>query len=80
MLFRSAFGQPMLLREALLPATCVVLFVLSGAVALLAWLRPIPRRQFTYWDAAGLLTLIGVCGTMAVEPGDMVRLVASADR
>src|SRR5262249_14623955 len=33
-------------QAALLPATCLALFVLAATVALLAWWRPVPSRQF----------------------------------
>jgi hypothetical protein len=72
----AALVQQALPQAALLPATCAALFVLAAVVALLAWWRPVPARQFTYWDASGVLTLIGVFACAMVEPGDMVRLLA----
>jgi hypothetical protein len=72
--------QPSLSRDALLPATSTLLFVFAAVVALIAWRSPVPARQFTYWDAAGLLTLIGICAAAAVEPEQMVRLVAGTER
>lgn len=72
----AALVQHVLPPAALLPATCAALFVLAAAVALLAWWRPVPPRQFTYWDASGVLTLIGVLACAMVEPGDMVRLLS----
>jgi peptidoglycan/LPS O-acetylase OafA/YrhL len=66
-------------REALLPATVTVLFVLAAAIALFASRGPVPP-QFTYWEAAGLLTAIGIIASVMVEPGDLVRLVVDADR
>lgn len=66
-------------REALLPATVTVLFVLAAAIALFASRGPVPS-QFTYWEAAGLLTAIGIIASVMVEPGDLVRLVVDADR
>ena len=72
----AALVQHALPHTALLPAACVALFVLAAAVALLAWWRPVPPRQFTYWDASGVLTVIGVFACAMVEPGDLVRLLA----
>jgi hypothetical protein len=67
-------------REALLAATVTFVFVLAAVVALFAWRDPVPRRQFTYWDAAGLLTLIGVMASAMLEPGDLARLVVDTER
>jgi hypothetical protein len=49
-------------------------------VAMIAWQRPLPARQFSYWDAAGVLTVIGIVIAAAVEPEQMVRLVAGTSR
>jgi hypothetical protein len=62
--------------EAMLPAICGLFVVLAIAIAL-TW----PRARsgaagFTYWDAAGILMLIGILAAAAVEPDHMVRLVA----
>jgi hypothetical protein len=62
--------------EALVPAASLLLFVLAAVVALVAWWRPLPLRRFSYWDAAGILTFIGICMGAAVEPDQMVGLVA----
>jgi hypothetical protein len=66
--------------DALLPGLSFAFFILAAAVAMFAWQRPLPARQFSYWDAAGVLTAIGIVITAAVEPEQMVRLVAGADR
>jgi hypothetical protein len=76
----AAIARHSLPHEALLPASITFVFVLAAAVALFARRVPVPPRQFTYWDAAGLLTLIGVMASAMVEPGDLVRLVVDADR
>ena len=47
--------------NALAPAVSILLFVFAAAVALIAWLRPMPSRHFSYWDVAGALTFIGIC-------------------
>jgi hypothetical protein len=75
----AAVLQPSLAREALVPATVTLLFVLAAAVALFAWRKPATGRHFTYWDAAGALTFIGICAAATVEPEQMVQLVAGAD-
>jgi hypothetical protein len=66
--------------DALLPALSFAFFILAAAVAMIAWQRPVPARQFSYWDAAGVLTAIGIVVAAAVEPEQMVRLVAGAGR
>jgi hypothetical protein len=67
-------------NDALLPALCLAFFILAAAVAMIAWQHPLPARQFTYWDAAGVLTVIGIVIAAAVEPEQMVRLVAGTNR
>jgi hypothetical protein len=63
----------------LLPATVTFIFLLAAAIALFASRGPAPP-QFTYWEAAGLLTAIGIMASVMVEPEDLVRLVVDADR
>lgn len=75
----AATLQPQVAREALVPMAASLIFLFAAAVALIAWLRPMSRRQFTYWDAAGVLTFIGICVSASVEPEQMVQLVAGAD-
>jgi hypothetical protein len=75
----AAMLQPSVAREALVPLAASVIFLFAAAVALIAWLRPMSRRQFTYWDAAGVLTFIGICVSASVEPEQMVQLVAGAE-
>ena len=76
----AAVWQPSVAREALVPAAATLLFIFAAGVALLAWLRPLPYRHFTYWDAAGVLTFLGICAAATVEPEQMVQLVAGAER
>jgi drug/metabolite transporter (DMT)-like permease len=76
----AAVWQPSIAREAVVPAAATLLFVFAAGVALLAWLRPVPHRHFTYWDAAGVLTFIGICAAATVEPEQMMQLVTGAER
>jgi drug/metabolite transporter (DMT)-like permease len=76
----AAVLQPSIAREALVPAAATLLLIFAAAVTLVAWLRPVPRRHFTYWDAAGVLTFIGICAAATVEPEQMVQLVAGTER
>ena len=75
----GAVFHPTMSRDALLPGLSLLFFTVAAAVALIAWLRPFPARQFSYWDAAGTLTAIGVVVGAMVEPEQMVRLVAGPD-
>jgi len=43
--------------DALLPSLSTLFFIMAAVVALIAWQRPIPARHFSYWDAAGILTV-----------------------
>ena len=76
----AAVFRPSLSDDALLPSMSVLFFALSAGVALIAWLRPVPTRHFSFWDVAGILTLVGIGAAAMVEPDQMVRLVAGADR
>jgi hypothetical protein len=66
--------------DALLPGLSTLFFIMAAVIALIAWQRPMPARHFSYWDAAGILTVIGIGMAAAVEPEQMVRLVAGTDR
>jgi hypothetical protein len=66
--------------DAVLPAITTALFLMAGLVAGLAWLRGGGRPHgLTYWDASGLLTVVGICIAAAVEPEQLVRLFAVRD-
>ena len=66
--------------DALLPGLSTLFFIMAAVIALIAWQRPMPAQHFSYWDAAGILTVIGIGMAAAVEPEQIVRLVAGADR
>jgi len=76
----AAVFQPSLPREALVPLTATLIFALAAGVALIAWMRPLPRRRFNYWDAAGVLTFVGICAAATIEPEQMMQFVAGAER
>jgi hypothetical protein len=75
MLVSGAVMQPVVPPQGLAPVLAGMLFALAAVVAAIAWLRPSSRRHFDYWDAAGLLTFIGILVAAAVEPGEMVEIV-----
>ena len=68
-------GQSMS-KDHVLPTVSTLLFVLAAAVALIAWRRPTREPRLSYLDVAGVLTFIGICVAAAIEPDQMVRLVA----
>ena len=70
-LFRHAMPN-----DALLPSVCMSFLALAAAVSAFAWTRPAADRNFSYWDAAGVLTFIGIVIGAMVEPEQLVRLVA----
>ena len=74
----AAVMQGSVPRDALIATTATLILALAGAIALLAWLRPLPPRHFTYWDAAGVLTFIGICAAALMEPDQLVRVMATA--
>jgi hypothetical protein len=63
-------------KDHVLPTVSTLLFVLAAAVALIAWRVPTREPRLSYWDVAGGLTFIGICVAAAIEPDQMVRLVA----
>jgi hypothetical protein len=63
-------------NDALLPSVCMSFLVLAAAVSAFGWTRPASDRNFSYWDAAGVLTFIGIVIGAMVEPDQLVRLVA----
>jgi hypothetical protein len=76
----AAVFQESLSSHALLSASSLLLFLLAAVIAVIAWRRPVPHHQFSYWDAAGALTLVGLCVAATVEPEQMIRIVAGTDR
>ena len=66
--------------DAFLPAVSTLFFITSAAVAATAWFHPMPPQRFSYWDAAGVLTALGICVAAGVEPEQMVRLFAGPER
>jgi hypothetical protein len=78
------FSPAMLSDDALIPTVVILLFVAACIAALAAGRGASDarddRRPLTYWDVAGVLTLIGIGISAAVEPEQMVRLVESAHR
>ena len=63
-------------NDVLLPGVVLSFFILAAAVAAVAWKRPAPDRNFSYLDAAGVLTFIGICIAATIEPDQLVRLMA----
>lgn len=51
-------------------------FVLAAVIAALTWRRPRKTPRLSYWDVAGVFTLIGVCIAATVEPEQMINIVS----
>ena len=77
-----ALLQPTLHADVVLPTITFLFFLMACIAALLAWLDGGNSRspRLTYWDVSGLLTFIGICIAAAVEPEELVRLVAAGNR
>ena len=71
---------PLLSQDLVLPAVSTGFFVLAALVALLASQRPAQGPHLSYWDVAGGFTLIAIAVAALVEPDQMIRIVAGADR
>jgi hypothetical protein len=69
-------------RDAVLPVVSTVFFMMSCAVAIVAWRNRQASRQAhpSYWDVAGALTLFGIVVAAMVEPEQLVRLVEGTHR
>jgi hypothetical protein len=63
-------------KDHVLPTVSTLLFLMAAAVALVAWRHPTRGPHLSYWDVAGVLTFIGIFVAAAIEPDQMVRLVA----
>ncbi len=75
----GAFLITAALRDALpgaavLPALSTLLLTVAAVIATLSWRRP-SRHRFTYLDAAGVLTFIGLCIAALIEPQQMPGLL-----
>lgn len=74
----AVFGLLLWLLPAplILPAISVLLLVVAGAIALIAWRRPSPRQsQLGYWDLAGAITFIGIAAALLSEPDQALPLL-----
>jgi hypothetical protein len=74
--------QARLHPDAVLPTITMLFYLMACGAVLLAWLDGSSSNssRLTYWDVSGLLTLIGICVAAAVEPEQLVRLVATSNR
>ena len=70
----AAITLSVLPREALVPVTITFIFLLGALVALVASQTSVSTEQFTYWDAAGLLTAISMIACAMVEPVELAAL------
>jgi hypothetical protein len=64
--------------DLVMPLVATTFFALAAALGLVAWrYRGMDPNRVTYADVAGALTLIGVFAAAAIEPEQMIRLVAN---
>ena len=72
-------GLPMTVpADLVVPIVATLLFVFAAALAGIAWRRGGEKlATVTYADVAGALTLIGICVAATIEPGQLMRIVAS---
>jgi hypothetical protein len=74
----SAISSRLLPAGWTTPLAATLLFMLAGAIALLAWRRREGSAQHVNcWDVAGALTLIGICAAATIDPEQLVQLVES---
>lgn len=73
----SQLGPPLALAAGLAAAALSgMFFVLAAVIAALTWRRPRKTPRLSYWDVAGVFTLIGVCIAATVEPEQMINIVS----
>jgi hypothetical protein len=74
----AIISKAMLSADLVMPLVASTYLVLAAVLGLVAWWsRGMDPNRVTYADVAGALTLIGVFAAAAIEPEQMVRLVAS---
>ncbi len=68
-------ARVMLPPDAVMPMVSMLLLILAGALALIAWRHgPMNPDRVTCRDVAGALTLIGICAAATIDSGQMMRL------
>ena len=79
MIAAFVLAQSSLPIDAVLPAMVLLLFLVAGIAAVMAWsdASRLPPGHLTYRDVSGVLTFVGILLAAAVEPDQLVRLVAS---
>ena len=64
--------------DAVMPAVSTVFLVLAGVLGMIAWRRGrMDPGNVTYADAAGALTLIGLCAAATIDPDQLLRLTTA---
>jgi hypothetical protein len=78
--FISALAWRFLPPGWAIPLGATSLFLLAGALTLLAWLRrDSDAEQISCGDVAGALTLIGICAAATIDPEQLVRLMETGN-
>jgi hypothetical protein len=71
-------ARAVLAVDLVMPLVASTFLVLAAALAMIAWRhRGMDPNRVTYTDVAGALTLIGAFAATAIEPEQMMRLVAN---
>jgi hypothetical protein len=67
---------------AMLPMIVSLFFVMAAAAGFWAWRQGTPSRtrQLNYWDVSGLLTFVGICLAVVIEPEALGQLIAADSR
>jgi hypothetical protein len=78
----SMASHRMLPGELVMPAICMLLFVLAALAALAgSYAGRTPRHErLSYWDVAGALALVGIFASVLVDPDQLLRLLESGRR
>jgi hypothetical protein len=64
--------------DLVMPLVTTTFLVFAAVLGVVAWrYRGMDPNRVTYTDVAGALTLIGVFASAAIEPEQMLRLLAS---
>jgi hypothetical protein len=66
--------------DAVTPAVATLLFALAAGAALVGALLRDRLTRMTWFDAAGILTFVGVAVSILIEPDQIVRLISLSDQ
>ena len=74
----AVISKAVLPSDLVMPLVATTYLVLAAVLGIVAWwCHGMDPNRVTYTDVAGALTLIGVFAAAAIEPEQMIRLVAN---